>query len=411
MDSDTDELSELLLLAAEEGELKFMENVAPNQSVTSQKVTDAAKSSDDSSAKPGGEKPFRPIEDGMDSSDEEDLQNFFERKYNEYGRDINVMLKKKEEARKDTIVGREVASSLRSSSSPNAASKSQTIAANKPSTTARSSVWQPSPKLDDVSIYTDPIFGIRIVQPLISSAVMKERMVGRIAVDVRNLQTHLEQNDLSQDWCLAGVIVGKSSVQTSQKGAQYVIWKLSDLKGEIQTASLFLFKGAYKELWKTAQGMVIGVLNPSVFPRKDGRTSEPTLSIDNHLKVMILGRSKDYGTCKSRKKNGEMCSSIVNLNVCEYCVYHVKQEYSKLSTRSELQSATSGRGLQSLRNKVLGKSEVFYGGKSFVAETATKSKKITVKDQKRLMSLSELHRSSALSTGNCKKTECKKSIL
>lgn len=403
MDSDTDELSELLLLAAEEGELKFLENVAPNQSVTSQKVTDPAKISVDSAAKSGVEKPFRPIEDGMDSSDEEDLQNFFERKYNEYGRDINLMLKKKEEARKDTIVGREVASSLRSSSQ-NAAPKSQAIAANKASEipTARSSVWQPASKMDDVSIYTDPIFGIRIVQPLISSTVMKERMVGRIAVDVRNLKTHLEQNDLSQDWCLAGVIVGKSSVQTSQKGAQYVIWKLSDLKGEIQTASLFLFKSAYKELWKTAQGMVIGVLNPSVFPRKDGKTSEPTLSIDNHLKVMVLGKSKDYGTCKSRKKNGEMCSSIVNLNVCEYCVYHVKQEYGKLSTRSELQSATSGRGLQSLRNIVLGKSEVFYGGKSFVAEVATKSKKITVKDQKRLMSLSELHRSSGLHTGKCK---------
>lgn len=284
-----------------------------------------------------------------------------------------------------------------SSSSQNANTKSQSIIARKPTpvTTSRP-LSQLLPKLEDVSIYTDPIFGIRIVQPLISSAMMKERMVGRIAVDVRNLTNHLEHTDLSQDWCLAGVIVGKSGVQTSQKGAQYVIWKLSDLKGEIKTASLFLFKTAYKELWKTAQGMVIGVLNPSVFPRKDGKISEPALSIDNHLKVMILGKSKDYGTCKSRKKNGEMCSVIVNLNVCEFCVYHVKQEYNKLSTRSELQSATSGRGLQSLRNKVLGKSEVFYGGKSFVAETATKSKKIAAKDQNRLMTLSEVYRSTAL---------------
>lgn len=407
MDSDTDDLTELLLLAAEEGELSLMENVAPNQSVTSQKVDNVAKSSVDPSGKSAGEKPFRPIEEGMDSSDEEDLQNFFDRKYNEYGRDINLMLKKKEEARKDTVVGREVASSLRATSSQKATAQSQSIVARNPSTIITSRpLSQPPPKLEDVNIYTDPIFGIRIVQPLISSAMMKERMVGRTAVDVRNLQNHLERNDLSQDWCLAGVIVGKSGVQTSQKGAQYVIWKLSDLKGEIQTASLFLFKTAYKELWKTAQGMVVAVLNPSVFPRKDGRSNEPTLSIDNHLRVMVLGKSKDYGTCKSRKKNGEMCNSIVNLNTCEYCVYHVKQEYSKISTRSELQSATSGRGLQALRNKVLGKAEVFYGGKSFVAETAAKSKKIAVKDQKRLMSLSEVYRSTSAATGEYRRSNC-----
>lgn len=400
MDSDTDELSELLLLAAEQGELSLLENVVPNQSATSQEANGTTKSSVSvvSSGKIVVEKPFRPIEDGMDSSDEEDLQNFFDRKYNEYGRDINSMLKKKEEARKDTVIGREVANSLRSNSSTkNTTTKSQSIAPRPSTITTSRPLWsQPPPKLEDVNIYTDPIFGIRIVQPLISSAVMKERMVGRIAVDVRNLQNHLENNDLSQDWCVAGVIVGKSAVQTSQKGAQYIIWKLSDLKGDIKTASLFLFKSAYKELWKTAQGMVIGVLNPSVFPRKDGKSSEPALTIDNNLNVMVLGKSKDYGTCKSRKKNGEMCTVIVNLNVCEYCVYHVKQEYGKLSGRSELQSATSGRGLQALRNKVLGKSEVFYGGKSFVAEVAMKNKKVTAKDQKRLMSLSEVYRSTAL---------------
>lgn len=415
MDSDTDELSELLLLAAEEGELSLLENVAPNQSTaTPHKVKDAASASAEKSGKVVAEKPFRPIEEGMDSSDEEDLQNFFDRKYNEYGRDINLMLKKNEEMRKDTIVGREVANSLRSKSTTNITSKSQSVATIKPSAiiTSRPLYSQPPPKLEDVNIYTDPIFGIRIVQPLISSAMMKERMVGRIAVDIRSLQHHLEHNDLSQDWCLAGVIVGKSGVQTSQKGAQYMIWKLSDLKGGIKTASLFLFKSAYKELWKTAQGMVIAVLNPTEFPRKEGKSSEPALSIDNHLRVMILGKSKDYGTCKSRKKNGEPCTVIVNLNVCDYCVYHVKQEYGKLSGRSELQSATSGRGLQSLRNKVLGKSEVFYGGKSFVAETATKSKKIAAKDQRRLASLSEVFRSSPspVASGKFEQIECVESI-
>lgn len=110
---------------------------------------------------------------------------------------------------------------------------------------------------------------------------------------------------------------------------------------------------------------------------------------------MILGRSKDYGICKSKKKNGENCTAIVNLSTCEFCVYHVKQEYGKMSGRSELQSNTSGRGLNALRNKVLGKSEVFYGGKSFIAEPSKPSQKHKAKDQQRLMSLSGTMRSSA----------------
>ena len=110
---------------------------------------------------------------------------------------------------------------------------------------------------------------------------------------------------------------------------------------------------------------------------------------------MILGRSKDYGVCKAKKKNGEPCTAIVNLSVCEFCVYHVKQEYGKMSGRSELQSSTSGRGLSALRNKVLGKSEVFYGGKSFMAEPAKPSQKLKAKDQQRLMSLSGTMKSPA----------------
>lgn len=59
-----------------------------------------------------------------------------------------------------------------------------------------------------------------------------------------------------------------------------------------------------------------------------------------------------------------------------------------MSGRSELQSSTSGRGLNALRNKVLGKSEVFYGGKSFMAEPSKPSQKLKAKDQQRLMALS-----------------------
>lgn len=146
-------------------------------------------------------------------------------------------------------------------------------------------------------------------------------------------------------------------------------------------------------LFYCPQGMVVAILNPGVLDSKQDKSDEACLSVDNAQKFMILGQSKDLGTCRSRKKNGDMCHAIVNLGVCEYCVYHVKQEYSKMSGRSELQSATAGRGLDALRNKVLGKSEVFYGGQSFLAVPAKKNPKLLAQDRKRLQMLSEQNQS------------------
>lgn len=389
MDSDSDELAELLKAAADEGEITLNENIAPN--TTNLPVTYGVSKLPISSTQTAVDVqnvPVKLAEEAYDSSDEEDLQNFFERKYNEYGRDINTMLKRKDDDRMDLMVGNAVNKSLRQSKF---ASANNTV--QKPVSVPQNTLKTVEKVAENV--YTDPIFGLRLIQPLISSTMLRERMIGRQSVEIRYLHNHLQNGDLSKDWCISGVIVNKGNAQTSNAGSQYVIWRLSDLKGEMKTVSLFLFKSAFKELWKTAQGMIIAVLNPSVFSRKDSN-GESSLSIDSAQRVMILGRSKDFGVCKSKKKNGEPCTAIINLAICEYCVYHVKQEYGKMSGRSELQSATSGRGLQALRNKVLGKSEVFYGGKSFMAEASKPSQKLKTKDQQRLMSLSSAFQSSPL---------------
>lgn len=102
---------------------------------------------------------------------------------------------------------------------------------------------------------------------------------------------------------------------------------------------------------------------------------------------MIFGDSKDFGICKSTKKSGEKCTSVVNLSNCEFCIYHIKQEYQKCSKRSELQANFAGNGLVNLRNKVLGKNEVFYAGKSYMAIPAKKSKKLVTRDNNILQNL------------------------
>ena len=318
-----------------------------------------------------------------DSSDDEDQRDFQNSKYNEFGRDINKKLKEKEETKKfDSI---RVTPSF-----PTASSSSSYSFLPNPSTFSNKTevIKRLSSAPQEPAVFCDPIFGLRIVQPLISSSSLKERMADRIPVGVQRARFHTERGDSSKDWAIAGIVVSKPIVRQTQKGDPFSIWQISDLRGEIKTVSIFLFRSAHKELWKTSAGTVIAILNPKIMERKDDKV-EAVLSVDNHQKVMILGQSKDLGLCRAKKNNGEPCSATINKTDCEVCIFHMKTEYSKIK-RSEFQSAGLGRGLQDLRNKVLGKSEVFYAGQSYSAmKPAKKPAKMIKQDRERLMSLSE----------------------
>ncbi|KAJ3661532.1 hypothetical protein Zmor_005925 [Zophobas morio] len=325
-------------------------------------------------------KSFSNVHSGdTDSSDDEDNKYHEDRKYNDSGKDVKHLLK---------------------TATPTASSSSrQSTITWKTKITEKQIGFQQQTSTKPQDVYSDPVFGLRIVNPVVSFTTLQERMVGREAVMFSRIKTFLTRNISEKNWVIAGVVVSKSSVRTSQKGNQFLIWTLSDLKDDIKLVSVFLFGNAYKELWKTASGTVVGILNPNVLEKKDNSKDEAALSVDNAQKVMILGQSKDYGTCKSVKKNGEKCNAIVNINRCEYCIYHIKQEYQKCSRRSELQSNFAGRGLTALRNKVLGKNEVFYAGKIYTAIPAKRNRKLEEKDESLLQ---------ALNGGNIRKSEVTK---
>lgn len=330
-----------------------------------------------------------------DSSDDEEIRNYTERKYNDYGTGIKKSLDNKElEERHNRL---DFETRLRDTNRDIKAAR-QASFVKKPelSTEQRSKYILAVPdkkSKGSIDIYTDPVFGIRITKPLISSDALLDRMQGREAVNMLRIKRYVENQDLSKDWVVAGVIVRKSTAKKSQKGNNFIIWTLSDLKDDLKTVSMFLFRKAYNDLWKTAEGTVVAVLNPNVLDKSQNSADQACLSVESPDRVMILGQSKDLGICKSRKKNGEPCSAFVNVSQCEHCVYHVKQEYQKFSKRQELQSSTMGKGLVNLRNKVLGKDTVIYGGKAFTALPTGNSKKVKEKDQNRLMSLSDYYKS------------------
>lgn len=304
-----------------------------------------------------------------DSSDDESNRDYQNSKYNESGQEIKHLFPEAKSSSSEFV------QAVQKTWKPN---KDIPLASKKSSSSFFGADAQ-----NTVNKIPD-FFGIRITNPLISSSALQDRMINRSLVTMAQIKHFVKTVSTDQDWVVAGCVVQKSAVRTSQNGHQYMIWTLSDLQNDLRTVSMFLFRVAYKELWKTVVGQVVGVLNPSVMDNKDGSRHEATLSIDNHQRVMLLGQAKDFGYCKSKKKDGENCTAFVNTNRCTFCIYHVKQEYQKCSIRSELQSKFSGGGLNKLRNKVLGKNEVFYAGKSYTAIPATKSKKLMAKDNKLL---------------------------
>lgn len=317
----------------------------------------------------------------LDSSDDEEQRNH-QSKYNDCGKEIKTLL----------------------TCPNNVPERSFSYDRTKKELTWNSKPSESKPTgstLENAAGY-DPVFGIRISNPLVSSLVLKERMVGRTAVPLNQLQYFIQNEGFKEkDWVIGGVIVHKSEVKTSQKGSQYSIWTISDLKDDLKTIGLFLFKNAHTNLWKTLKGTVVAVLNPRIMDRRHDSKDEAILSVDSSERIMILGQGKDLGYCKSLKKTGDKCNAFINTRVCEFCIYHVKQEYHKFSKRTELQSATAGGGLVNLRNKVLGKNEVFYAGRSFTA-IKVNNRKLKQKDE------GTLH---ALATGAVRKNLGKTDIV
>ncbi|XP_046820062.1 protein MCM10 homolog [Vespa crabro] len=333
--------------------------------------------------------------DNIDSSDDEDKRYFEKQKYSEYGRNVKLLLKKDEVKKKDI------------SATYERDSRSLSVK----SITSNNNVKNLSPVQNNV--YSDPFFGIRIVNPLISSKQMREQMNGKSAITISKIKTCIASGTLSNDWVIAGVLINKSPTKTSQKGSSYSIWKISDLSENMTTVSIFLFSAAYKTFWKTTLGTVIGILNPNILESKD-YIDQATLSIDTPQKMLIIGKSKDMGKCKSTKKNGEPCTSIVNINRCEFCIYHVKQEYKKCSKRADLGSNNNSvRGFSSdlPKSKSQQTSRIFNsnGMQPFVPIRAQESDRLRTHDQKRLALLSETHYDRSKSIENNK--EIKKGII
>ncbi|XP_015207954.1 protein MCM10 homolog [Lepisosteus oculatus] len=194
--------------------------------------------------------------------------------------------------------------------------------------------------------------GLRLRKPRVSSTEMECKMAERRLIRLSQLPERVARENLEDsDWVTFGVIISKVTPQSSNSGKTFSIWRLNDLRNLDIFVSLFLFGEVHKQHWKTDPGTVIGILNPNLMKPKEG-SDGVCLSVDNPQKILLMGEALDFGTCKSKKKNGDPCSQIVNLSECQFCQYHVKAQYKKMSSkRAELQSSYSGKAPNQVRRK------------------------------------------------------------
>ncbi|XP_077399943.1 protein MCM10 homolog isoform X2 [Vanacampus margaritifer] len=267
---------------------------------------------------------------------------------------------------------------------------SKPATSQRPSTSFQSRLRSTSsvgpPKLDSFpkDVAMEKYSGLRLRKPLVSSSDMDRKMADRRLIRLSQVPERLQREKLEDsDWVTFGVLVSKATPQSSNSGKTFSIWKLNDLHNLDVFVSLLLFGDVHKEHWKTETGTVIGILNPNSMKQKDGYDGV-SLTVDHPQKVLLMGEAQDYSTCKAMKKNGDPCSQLVNMYECQYCQYHVKAQYTKMSSkRSELQSSFSGKAPNkvkgvSLRERIC-QDGFHYGGVSSAAcaasLTASKPKK------------------------------------
>ncbi|KAJ2897920.1 hypothetical protein MKZ38_004295 [Zalerion maritima] len=132
--------------------------------------------------------------------------------------------------------------------------------------------------------------------------------------------------------------VNKQKNGDSERG-KFMILTLSDLTYEID---LFLFDSGFSRFWKLPTGTLVAILNPNVMPPPPGKADTGRFSLvinsdaDNILEV---GTARDLGYCGAKRRDGQMCSSWVNLRRTEYCEFHVNEAVKrKRAGRMEVNS-------------------------------------------------------------------------
>ena len=283
---------------------------------------------------------------------------------------------------------------------------------------ARKNPWKS--RSSDIDVSVDPLSGIRVINPLISSFELKSHIADKKFIKLSQMKRHVnvKTNEISGDWVTVGVVTSKTTQNSKASGKMFSILKLSDMTNIDDYVSLFLFGECQATHWKIMVGSVIALLNPVFMTQKTDSKYKSSkhelcsIKLDNPVKLLMVGESKDMSRCKAVTKSGEVCNAVTNASISIYCNFHITQDYKKLaSKRPELRATYSGiipRGIAPKTEQEL--KEEFQTSPSFsCALLGPQSKKALSKIQESAVAEKSSEQAAEASEGVDKKDEADKS--
>ncbi|KAM3716640.1 Protein MCM10 [Dirofilaria immitis] len=172
----------------------------------------------------------------------------------------------------------------------------------------------------------DPFFGIRIRNPILSSAAFESYCDGLKKIRLSQLKSFSKSNS---KWISLAIIVEKTGCRKSASGHDYMIWIVSDLTNFLNgNVKILVFGDCIKKFWKLQPGSVIALVTPSFV---DGDDKQAIVKLTKCAQVLEMGFCPDFGYCKAVKKDGGLCQNVVNLSQSERCVYHIQRAAQKFT--------------------------------------------------------------------------------
>lgn len=172
----------------------------------------------------------------------------------------------------------------------------------------------------------DSFFGIRVRNPLLSSASFQSYCDGLQKIRLSNLKPVTPP---AGNWIALAVVVDKTNCRKSANGNEFMIWKAADLLNpQDQTVKILVFGDCVKKFWKLQLGYVLALVAP---PYADGDDRQVTLKLTKCAQVLEIGVCPDFGHCMAIKKDGGKCQNVVNLSQCECCPYHIQRAARKVT--------------------------------------------------------------------------------
>lgn len=188
--------------------------------------------------------------------------------------------------------------------------------------------------VDEKDGYSGKRLSIRYIPNLLLRKCLKDCKLMRIENAFADITSPDYKPPICSNFVIFGIIAAKQNELTNSTGRKKKYMKVT-LTNFRQQLTLSLFNDALKRYWKLRVGDVIGILNPQIWPYKSKAFGNGfTIFLkDNAQSIIEIGRCKDFGFCKTIKRDGSRCKVPIDISKSVYCEYHAELHFKKAAAQ------------------------------------------------------------------------------